>query len=534
MPRVRLACIQVPLFPLAARLRSEPELTREALVIVEGNGNAARVVAATRLARRSGVKPGLTLAQARAVTPKLVARARDPECERTAQEALLEVAEGFSPRIEDGGGGLVFLDIDGLERHFRGDQPELDLGRSLVTAAEAAGLPGRVGIASSKLAAEVAAGLPDSPVIVPEGEEAAFLAPLPLSRLTPRADLAATLERWGLRTIGDFAKLPKSKVTSRLGEAGRELHATARGLDPRPLTPREPPPELQEGMSLEWPLVALEPFLFVGRAALERLSQRMETRGLACIRLELTFRLEPDGFQTRSIDLPAPTRDVKTLLTLVRLDLEARPPGAPVAGFTFIAHPDRPREAQLSLYGPAALSPDRLATTLARLFALLGPDRVGSPRPVDGHRPERFALVEYSPPPPPEVRREPRTGRGLLAVRVLRPPIELEVITAEPLPDYAPWVVGAVEVAPAEPDPEAEATRPPSEVRSLENEVSDKRPRIQGKVKVASGPWGLEEEWWTESPVGRDYWDVEVAGSGIYRLFRDRATGAWFADGIYD
>ena len=127
------------------------------------------------------------------------------------------------------------------------------------------------------------------------------------------------------------------------------------------------------------------------------------------------MRLEPDGFQTRSVDLPAPTRDVKTLLTLVRLELEARPPGAPVAGFTFVAHPDRPREAQLTLYGPAALSPDKLATTLARLFALLGPDRVGSPRPVDGHRPERFALVDFSPPPPPgdppRAARRPRPPR---------------------------------------------------------------------------------------------------------------------------
>ena len=168
-------------------------------------------------------------------------------------------------------------------------------------------------------------------------------------------------------------------------------------------------------MSLEWPLVSLEPFLFVGRAALDRLCQRLESRGFACQRLELELRLEPDGHQTRSVVLPAPTRDVKTLLTLVRLELEARPPGAPVAGFTFLARPDRPREAQLSLYGPAALSPDKLATTLARLFALLGPDRVGSPRPVDGHRPERFALVDFAPPPPPggppRAARRPRPPR---------------------------------------------------------------------------------------------------------------------------
>jgi protein ImuB len=510
--RARIACLLLPLFPLAARLRSEPELAREALVAAEGNGGAARVVAATRLARAAGVRPGLTLIQARALCPKLVARQRDGDCERAAQEALLEVAEGFSPRVEDAGEGVAYLDVDGVERHYPGPSPELELGRCLMRAAEAAGMPARVGIASSKLAARVAASLPEPPVVVSAGEEASFLAPLPLHRLGPEVEIAGTLERWGVRSVGDFARLPPSRVASRLGRIGRELHAIARGIDPQPLIPREPPPLFHEGMSLEWPLVSLEPFLFVGRAALDRLCQRLESRGFACIRLELELRHEPDGHQSRSIDLPAPTRDAKTLLTLVRLDLEARPPGAPVAGFTFVAYPDRPREAQLSLYGPAALSPDKLATTLARLFALLGPDRVGSPRPVDGHRPERFALVDFAPPPPPEVRREPRAGRGLLAVRVLRPPVEIEVLTGENDP----------------------ANLMPVEIRALTDGTTAKRPRVEGKVKVASGPWGLEEEWWADDPVGRDYWDIEIAGRGLYRIYRERATGAWYADGIYD
>ncbi|HYU34550.1 MAG TPA: DNA polymerase Y family protein [Thermoanaerobaculia bacterium] len=513
----RIACVSLPLFPLAARLRSEPELSREALVVVEGNGNAARVVAGNRLARSAGIKAGLTLPQARALCPKLVARSRDEECERAAQEALLEVAERFSPRVEDTGEGTAFLDVNGIEHHFKGDSPELDLGRSLIAAAEAEGLPARLGIASSKLAARIAAGLPDSPVVVPPGQEAEILAPLPLARLSPEVEIAETLERWGVRSIGDFAKLPQSRVASRLGKSGRDLHATARGIDPRPIIPREPPPTFNEGMNLEWPLLSLEPFLFVGRAALERLCQRLEACGLACVRLELGLRLEPDGHQTRSLDLPAPTRDVKTLLTLVRLDLEARPPGAPVVGFTFTAHPDRPREAQLSLYGPAALSPDKLATTLARLFALLGPGRVGSPRLVDGHRPERFALVEFTPPPPPEVRRAPRPGRGLLAVRVLRPPVALEVLTREP--------AGTTE------------DEPPVEVRPVVTAENEKRPKIEGAVRVASGPWGLEDGWWSEAPADRadrEYWDVELTTGGIYRLYRDRESGEWFADGIYD
>jgi protein ImuB len=144
----RVACLAVPLFPLAARLRSEPELAREALVICEGSGNGAQVVAATRVARGAGVRPGLTLAQARALCPKLVARARDEDCERAAQEALIEAAEAFSPRVEDAGEGVVYADVDGLERRFSGHDGEVDLGRGLAIAAEAAGLPARVGIAS--------------------------------------------------------------------------------------------------------------------------------------------------------------------------------------------------------------------------------------------------------------------------------------------------------------------------------------------------------------------------------------------------
>ncbi|HMB52650.1 MAG TPA: DNA polymerase Y family protein [Thermoanaerobaculia bacterium] len=361
-----VACLVVPLFPLAARLRSEPELLDEAVVVVEGNGNAARVVAATRRGRRAGIEAGQTLPQARALLPKLTVRGRDERCEASAQEALLDAAGELSPRVEDGGAGVVYADATGLERyvgrHAAGRSWQQALGQALVDAADRAGLPTRAGVATSKLAARVAADQPGSPTVVAAGEEAAFLAPLPLASLTPGAKVATTLERWGLHSVGDFARLPAAEVASRLGSAGEELHAVARGEDPRPLVPHAPPPVFREGMELEWPIVQLEPFLFVGRAALERLTARLAGRGLACVRLEVSLRLEPDGHHERSIDLPAPTRDAKTLLTLVRLDLEAHPPGAPVAGFTLAAHPDRPREAQLTLFGPEALSPAPPAT----------------------------------------------------------------------------------------------------------------------------------------------------------------------------
>jgi protein ImuB len=503
----RIACLFVPLFPLAARLRSEPELAGEALAILSGNGSASRVAAASRPARRAGVRTGQTAAQARTRLPDLRMRGRDAECERAAQQALVEAAEAFSPRVEDAGEGTVYLDVAGLESHFAGERPERAMGQSLAAAAEAVGLPARVGIAASVLAARVAAELPRSPTVVAAGQETAFLAPLPLRRLSPPEDLAETLARWGLATAGDFARLPEGEVESRLGARGRELHRRARGIDSRPLVPAAPAPRFDEGMEMEWPLVAVEPFLFVARAALDRLAGRLAAHALACRRLELVLDLEPDGVDARAIELPAPTRDVKTLLTLVRLDLEKRPPGAPVAGFRFAAHPDRPRQAQLSLFGPAALSPDRLSAMLARMAALLGLNRAGSPAPADSRLPERFALRPYDPPPPPEMPRPAGSGRGLLAVRTLRPPVALEVVG-----EGAPR-----EVRPAEPAPEA-----------------GRRIEIRGAVRVASGPWKIEESWWAGGGHRRDYWDVELSDGGLYRLFCDRESGAWFADGIYD
>lgn len=494
----RIACLFVPMFALAARLRSEPELLSEAVVIVEGSGSNAHVVAATRRARTKGIKTGHSLAQARSILPKLIARGRDAACEQTAQEALLEVAETFSPRVEDAGDGIVFFDVTGMERHFANER---ELAAAAIRAADGIGLPARCGLAGSKLAARVAAELPKSPNVVPPGNEAEFLAPLPLVRLSPALDAAATLQRWGLSSIGDLAGLPESEIASRLGEIGRDLHYAARGIDPRPLIPRALPPEFREGMELEWPLVALEPFLFIASAALDRLSKRLEIQGFACTRLEVTLTLEPEGYHARAIDLPAPTRDTKTMLTLIRLDLEKSPPGAPVIGFTIVAHPDRPRRAQLSLFGPAALSPEKLATTIARLVSMLGEERVGMPMTVDGHLPERYAVGAFDPPPSPDVRRGPRKSRGLLAVRLFRPPIPVEVTTRGQNGD--------------------------TQIAALRGDET-----VAGDVRVSSGPWQIEEGWWTSSPEFREYWDVELLRGGVYRVYQ--REGGWAVDAKYE
>ena len=89
--------------------------------------------------------------------------------------------------------------------------------------------------------------------------------------------------------------------------------------------------------------------------------------------------------------------------------------------------------------------------------------------------------------------------------------------------------------------PPGGATAPPSTVpprrlvsRDEEEGPGGRRPRVVGTVRVASGPWAMEEGWWRDAPAARDYWDVELDDGALYRIYRNRADGRWWADGVYD
>jgi hypothetical protein len=71
------------------------------------------------------------------------------------------------------------------------------------------------------------------------------------------------------------------------------------------------------------------------------------------------------------------------------------------------------------------------------------------------------------------------------------------------------------------------------QLRSLKS-TNGSTPEISGTVRVAAGPWNLEEGWWSAAPASRDYWDVELSEGGLYRIYRDRRKEKWYADGMYD
>jgi protein ImuB len=415
-------------------------------------------------------------------------------------EALVSVARGFTPRVEARAPTTVLLDLGGLGRLW--STPEA-LGRALIAAAATRAIEAQAALAFSRTTALVVARACPGLTVVPAGSEAKALAPLPLAGLELAGEQLELLARWGLRTIGDLARLPPSALAARLGPSGPRLVALARGEDAGVFCATPLPERYETTLELDWPLEGLEPLAFVLTRALEPLCAALAARGVKAAALDYELGLVDASLHARTLRPAAASGDARTWRTLVLLDLEARPPRDAIARLTLRAEPTPSRAAQFSLFDPAQPAPEKLAETLARLEAWTGHGRGGSPQIVDTHRPGAFVVSSFAPGPLPRGRRERPSHAPRLALRAYRPPRLAHVLTKAGVPSF----VAA--------------------------------PGLRGAVAAAAGPWRVSGDWWDAS-FSREEWDVALVGpasaasSAAFRLFRDELRGEWFVEGELD
>lgn len=524
---MRLACLWVPHFAAAAALRDEPELRQCPVVVVEGAAPARAVVDATDEARETGVRAGMAEAEATARCPGLIVRAASAERERAAREALLAAALGTSPRVEDGGPGVIYVDLDGLGALF-GDEPAV--GERLTRDARRIGLPARVGIAGSRPAALSAARLGRRVSVIPAGEEAMRLAPAPLALLALAPELKETLARWGVRTFGDLAALPRVGLGARLGAGGLAAQDLARGADPAPFHPYAPPPFFQEARGLEWEIVSLEHLEPVVRPLLERLTARLGVAHLAADRLTLDLGLADGSRHERVVNLAYPMAEAAPMQALLRLDLEAHPPRAAVVHVALAARPVRLRAGQGGLWRAPAPAARDLTVVLARLAALVGSGSLGSPAPLDSHRPDAFVVEPFAACEGPALAPAPCPPAGASSEQ------SIFVCGGPALPPALPPCP-----SPRRTDGVARLAlrrfRPawPAEVDTCaDRPVAVSAGFVAGRVVACAGPWRASGEWWCEETWARDEWDVALSDHTLCRLVLDRLARCWFLDGVYD
>ena len=537
------------------------------------------------------------------------------------QAALLGIARAFVPRFEMPRADLLLLDVSGLERLVG---PPRVIGEELRRAAADRGLPVHVAVAATRTAAWLLAHARAGLTCIEPGGEAAALAPLPLAMLqtlvrpparraegrasrtekkrnAPAEFPLAVLHRWGLATLGELAALPSVALSERLGQAGPAWQRLACGEDlPQPLVPWAEEARFEAGLTLEWPMEGLEPLSFVLGRLLEPLAVDLERHDRAAAEIHLRLGLVTKAVHERSLRLPAPIRDPRVLRTLVRLDLESHPPDAAIETVSIRIEPAPGRIVQESLLERAMPAPEQLSTLLARLTALVGQERCGTPALVDSHRPGAFAMRPFAVDPRavPAAEAAPAGGLALHAepapagpgalpgaLRRFRHPLPVRVRVEHGCPAQltvdrrgvsggritrcaGPWRTSGAwwEVSMPDGTPgaaarerrgasdEARAERserggvqgaPPfsqrveragsraqrrepaafatvDDQRSLRRATPEREARRRGVGAEPHLSWN------------RDEWEVALPDGVVCRIFRDRDTDRWFADGVLD
>ena len=314
--------------------------------------------------------------------------ARNPEAEQQTQQELLELALTISPRVEDTAPGVIVVELAGLP----------DPHGSAVSfshEAEKLGLHASVAVSQNRFVALCAAKIRSGVTHIFPGQEAGFLHPLAIDVLPLDAREKQILGRWGIRTAGELARLPDDSLVARFGTRGARLAKLARGQEDSVLRPYEPAPAFEEKMDFEWQIADLEALSFLLSGLLDHLCSKLQGLGLAAEQIRISLKLAGGSRFERTVVLPSPLADAGVLLTLLRLDLAAHPPGEAIEGVKISARPAPRRMAQFSLLEPAVPKPEKLAVTLARLSNLVGKERVGAPLVVDSHRPGALAIAGF-------------------------------------------------------------------------------------------------------------------------------------------
>src|SRR5881398_326794 len=219
-------------------------------------------------------------------------------------------------------------------------------------------------------------------------------------------EIITILHKWGIHTLGQLAALDKEQLGARLGPEAVRMWERANGQSNRVLKLIRPPESFEESFEFEHEIETAEPLLFMLRRFLEQLAVRLSA--IYLVAKELTLRItfsnsrqdEPAvaGKQSyeRVFKIPQPTNDVDLLFRMLQTHLENFRSEHPIVAVALNVQPIKPAKEQFGLFETTLRNPYQLSETLARLTALLGANRVGTPVLEETHHPDAFRMEPFS------------------------------------------------------------------------------------------------------------------------------------------
>ena len=572
----RIVSVWLPRWPILRALATQAKTPTEKpiapdrpfVLAVAGTGGP-RIAALNEAAEAFGLSIGEPLADARAKAGFLQVCAVDPAADDAALRRLALWATRYTPTAspydEENGADGFFLDIEGASHLFGGeDQLIADLAARLQ---KNFALPARLAVADTPGAAWAASRFHDIPCcILPSGQEAGALAPLPIEALRLSPETCATLRRLGFKSVGSLLGKPRAPFAARFStELLRRLDQALGRLD-EPLVPVAPPPIYHSLRYLLEPIVTQEAVVALSSRLMGALAHVLARDDVGARALKLSLYRVDGEVKTLDIALTLPTRSVAHVARMIGLKLDAAAAtddsgfGFEAVGLAVIrAEPMPARQTELI----SAVDGDKTEQCAALIDALrqrLGPASVRRFETVESHIPERAEMlrpitgedIQFSPPEREKVRMGGHDGD-------LAPPRLAELVIGPATSGRTRWFADpALSGEGNKTDAWAESEQPrpllllphaePAEVTAL---VPDGPPRrfswrgVTYEVAGAEGPERIGAEWW-RSPYRdrdpaptRDYYLVEDSGGHRFWLFREglygRETAAarWFVHGLF-
>jgi protein ImuB len=426
-------------------------------------------------ALRAGLRPGMTLADARSICPHVLSEPADPVREGALLRALWRWADMLSPYVAmDPPDGLV-LDITGCAHLFGG---EMGMSEEARTRLEEMQIESRIGLADTRRAGWALARYGTHSIeISPLGQTAAALTSLPLEALNLSPACVNDLRRVGLKTIGELYPIKSAELARRFGLELPQALSKALGHTPDPVTPKSADRVYAARMNLPEPIGLADDVLGVLRRLAEPVCAKLLTDQKGARRFEFTVRAVDKGDKQLAIGFAKPCAEPDAVVQQFTHDLGELTLDFGADGFRLVAHSIEPRrEKQVSLAEGIAAS-DGVTQLISTLGNRLGFDRVRRWLPGDSHVPEHeFVTVEAVSSTP--VEDWPVSARAR-PIRFYSPPEPVELIEPGRPPKQFSWRRQTYETASAE------------------------------------GPERLSDEWWrVGARPQRDYWRVQTQ-SGV-------------------
>ena len=501
----RLACVDLPAFPLQLLLKRHPEWHGQPAAVVAEDKPQGLILWVNEKARQSGVLPGWRYAAAFSLASELRAGEVSPAEINKAVTALTAQLMRFSPEVEASAlePGVFWLNRMGLERLY---PSPAEWVRALHENIQTQGFHANIVAGFSRFGTYAVAKVTRGTLLFSDpAEERSAAEKIPLSRLDIEAEFRDTLLKLGVETVGALLALPPGGLRERFGARAHRLYRMAAGELGAPFNPSKPEAPVMQRCILDDAENDTTRLLFIIKQQLHPLLAVLAARAQALAGLWLLLLLDKQGRLKEQIRPAVPTLDAAQIVDLVRLRLESLKFAAGVVEIELNAEGAAATAEQLRLFSDQPTRDlDAANRALARLRAEFGDQAVVHAKLANGHLPEaRFTWEPLS-----RVK-FPRTDlNGLNDLNVLNCPIAkvlVRRIAAKPIQlsggPYHTHEDGWLLLGPK-----------------------------YGTVDKLTGPYIFSGGWWNRE-IHREYYFAETRRGDLLWLYFDRVRRRWFLQG---